>query len=188
VSSDVATALGAAFVASILTIIGSLLVARFQARKAAVQEELRRTHEREQARLADERALRDAKRERLRVDYVALTFAADNFLSASKQLVILWAGDTEEARGQRIQDQLESATENIGRAMIRLTLEEGTQHIVDTYRRTRGLWFQFQDESREADRIHDHTKPAATLQAMETDVQGIITAARADLDQLGRAL
>jgi hypothetical protein len=92
---------------------------------------LAETTRREQARLGDERSLRDAKRERLRVDYVALTFAADNFLSASKQLIVIWAGDTPEERQGRIEKQLNEATQDLGRATIRLKLEEGTQSIID---------------------------------------------------------
>ena len=168
--------------------IGSLLVARFQARKVAVLEDQRRAHERAQARLVDERSLRDAKRERLRVDYVALTFAADNFLSASKQLITLWAGDTEEERGLRIHAQLEGATEDIVRAMIRLKLEEGTQSITDAYLRVRGLWFDYQVQVPDADRKHDHSEVATTLGKMEAEVEHIIVAARADLDRLDTAI
>jgi hypothetical protein len=141
VSSEVATALGSAFVASILTTIGSRWIAGFQANKSGHQEQLRRDHEREQGRLGDERSLRDAKRERLRADYVAVTFAADNFLSASKQLIVLWAGDTPEDRRGRIEKQLNDATEDLGRATIRLKLEEGTQSIIDAYERVRSLSF-----------------------------------------------
>ncbi len=162
-SSEVATALGSAFVASILTTIGSRWIAGFQAKKSGHQEQLRRDHEREQARLADERSLRDAKRERLRGDYVALTFAADNFLSASKQLAMLWAGDTPEARAERIQAQPEEATADLGRATIRLRLEEGTQSIVEAYQRVRGLWFTYQYQVPEADRRHDHREVGETL-------------------------
>src|SRR5438093_1070854 len=59
VSADVATVLGSAFTAAILTTFASRWIAGFQARKYAAQEDLRRTHETEQARLADQRSLRD---------------------------------------------------------------------------------------------------------------------------------
>lgn len=84
---------------------------------------------REDARRADERTLRDPKRERLRGDYVAVAWAAENVGSAAKQLVMLLAGDTPEARGERIPTQLEDAHADLGRAMIRLRLEEGTQSL-----------------------------------------------------------
>lgn len=143
-SSDVATALGAAFVASILTITGSLLVARYQAHRAAEQERLRREHENEQARLADQRTLRDAKRERLRGDYVALIFANNTILSASMQLMLLEAGDTTEARQGRLRDQLAQATDDLGGVIARLKLETGTEYLLEAYGRVRGLWFTYQ--------------------------------------------
>jgi hypothetical protein len=132
-SSELMTALGAAFVASLLTIVGSRWVAGFQAKRADARDDLRRAHEREESRRADERTLRDAKRERLRGDYVAVAWAAENFSSAAKQLAMLFAGDTPEARDERIQDQLEDAHSDLGRAMIRLQLEAGTDHVVSAY-------------------------------------------------------
>jgi hypothetical protein len=54
--------------------------------RGAEQAKAQLDHDREQARLADERSLRDGKRERLHGDYVALGYAADNVLSAAKQL------------------------------------------------------------------------------------------------------
>jgi hypothetical protein len=125
-TSDVVIPLVAAFIASILTIIGSLVVARYQAGKADIREAAREAHELGEARLLDKRHLHDAKAERVRRDYVDIAFAADNFQSASIQLTVLWAGDIPEARGERIQEQLKEATDDLGRAIIRLQLEEGT--------------------------------------------------------------
>jgi hypothetical protein len=88
-SSDVAVPLIAAFVASILTIV-----------------------ERDQARREDERRLRDAKRERLREDYVSVVLAAETIGSVAKQLMLLERGDKPEARAERLQRQLEVATED----------------------------------------------------------------------------
>jgi hypothetical protein len=98
---------------------------------------------------------------------------------------MLVAGDTPEARGQRIQDQLADANTDLGRAMVRLRLEEGTQPIVDAYARVRGNWFQYQWEVPEADRVHDHSKVAELLRSMEADAKAILTTAKADLDHLG---
>jgi hypothetical protein len=75
-SSDVAAVLGAAFGAAILASIGSYGVARFAANRDAEQRKLDREEARVEARRADERNLRDAKRERLRRDYEAVAFAA----------------------------------------------------------------------------------------------------------------
>lgn len=187
-SSDVATALGAAFVASILTIIGARWVAGFQAKKTAEQEQLRWDHERAQARRADERSLRDAKRERLRVDYVSIAYAAESIRSASHQLMLLERGDTPEAREGRLRDLLEEATEDLGRATVRLKLEEGTQHLLDAYQQVRVLWFTYQYQAPDANRRHDHREVSETLQQIEAEVEGIIARARADLDALGKAV
>jgi hypothetical protein len=188
VSSEVATALGAAFVASILTTVGSRWIAGFQAKKAAGVDKIRRDHEREQARLADARSLRDDKRERLQIDYVAVAFAAENILSVSKQLALLEAGDTLEEREKRLRAQLEEATDDLGRATIRLKLEEGTQHLLDAYQRVRSLWFTYQYQAPIADRDHDHLEVAETMQRLEAEVEGIIARARADLDALGKPI
>jgi hypothetical protein len=187
VSSEVATALGAAFVASVLTTIGSRWIAGFQSKNAAAQEQLRRDHERLEARVADERSLRDAKRERLRGDYVAISFAAENIIGASMQLVTMFAGDTAEARAERVQAQLEDATADLGRALTRLKLEEA-QAIVDAYQRVRALWFTYQYQAAEADARHDHTEVSETLQKMQAEVGSIITSAKADLDRLGKPI
>ena len=187
-SSDVVIPLVAAFIASILTIIGSLVVARYQAGKAETRETARQAHEHEEARLSDERNLRDGKREGLRRDYVDIAFAADNFQSASIALTMLWEGDTPEARGERIQEQLKAATDDLGRAIIRLQLEEGTQLIVEAYKRVRGNWLRYQYEVVEADRKHDHTQVAKTMETIAADVKGIIAMAKADLDKLGKPI
>jgi hypothetical protein len=187
-SSDVSTALGAAFIASVLTTIGSRWIAGFQAKKAGEREQSRIDAERDEAQHADKRSLRDGKSERLRGDYVAVTFAADNVLSASMQLVMLLAGDTPEARGERIQTQLEEATADLGRSMARLKLEEGTQPILEAYNRVRALWFEYQYHVAEADRRHDHQEVAETVRRMNAEVQGIIDRAKTDLDRLGQPI
>ncbi|MEX0983664.1 MAG: hypothetical protein WD096_01285 [Actinomycetota bacterium] len=187
-SADVYTPLAAAFVASILTSVGSRWIAGVQAKKAGVQQQVRIDADHAEARRQDERNLRDAKRERLRGDFVAVAWAAENVGSAAKQLGMLLAGDTPEARDERIQKQLEDAHVDLGRAMIRLRLEEGAQPIVDAYQRVRGNWFQYQWQVPEADRNQDHSEVLKLLLAMEADVEGIVTTAKADLDRLGQAI
>jgi hypothetical protein len=78
--------------------LGSRWIAGFQAGGDARQRELDRDLAREQARLADERSLRDAKRERLRRDCEDLSFAAMEIQGSAVELGVLWRGDTEEAR------------------------------------------------------------------------------------------
>jgi hypothetical protein len=168
--------------------IGARLIAGVQATKAAAQEDLRRAHERDQARLADQRALRDAKRERLRDDYVAIAYAADNGLSVSKQLMLLLAGDTPEARQRRLSAQLEEATDNLGRAAIRLKLEQGTQHVLEAYNGVRALWFTYQYQVTDAERRRDYRETGETLGKIEGKVRGLIDGAKADLDRLGEPI
>jgi hypothetical protein len=100
------------------------------------------------------------------------------------QLVTLWNGDTPEARVDRIKSQLEEATADLGRATIRLRLEEGTQPIVDAYKRVQVLWYEYQYKAPEADLRHDHAEVAQTLREMEAEVEDIITMAKSDLDRL----
>lgn len=186
--SDAQAVLLAAFAAAILTAVGSRLVAGYQTKRDAQQRKIDRDLQREESRRVDERNLRDAKRERLRGDYVAVTFAADNFLGASKQLGLLLAGDTPEARAERIQTQLEAATADLGRAMVRLRLEGGTQPVVDAYKRVQGHWFQYQWQVPDADLRHDHSQVLSTLQQMEAEVEGIVAGAKTDLDRLGEVI
>jgi hypothetical protein len=80
------------------------------------------------------------------------------------------------------------ATKDLGRATIRLKLEEGTQPLIDSYHRVQGLWFTYQAQVPEADRRHDHKEVAETLQKLEYEVEGIIAMAKADLDSLGKPI
>ncbi len=188
-SSEVATALGSAFVASILTTVGSRWIAGFQSKKASERESLRRDHEREQARLADERSLRDGKRERLRGDYFAIAYAADTIASVAKELGVLWGGDTEDARNDRLNKRLQDATEELGRAILRLRLEEGTQPMVDSFRRLRAAWFQYSDyELPRLSRDHNYEDITDVLTRIETEVQAIVGSAKADLERLGKPI
>jgi hypothetical protein len=157
-------------------------------KKTGEQQEARLAAEREESRRADERSLRDGQRERLRGDYAAVAWAAENFSSAAKQLGLLLAGDTPEARNRRIHEQLNDANADLGRAMVRLRMEEGTQPIVDAYQRVRGNWFQYEWQVPEADRSHDHSEVLRLLTGMEVDAEGIITTARAHLDRLEQPL
>ena len=176
-SAETATVLAAALSASLLTLLGSFLVADFQAKRTV-----------EAARVADARSLRDAKRERLRGDYVPVAYAADAILSASKQLGVLWAGDTIEDRNARLETQLADATDDLRLAVIHLRLETDTQSIIDAYERVRGHWFQLEWQVPEADRQHDHSQVLATLTALEADVEGIIILARSQLHDMGKPI
>lgn len=187
-SADVVTPLAAAFVASILTMIGSRWIAGYQSDKAAAQEKLRREHESAQAKLADQRSLRDGKRERLRADYVVVAYAADSILGASKELGVLWAEETVESRDERLNKLLTKATDDLRRATVRMKLEEGTKPLIDAYERVRGHWFQYQWQVPEATRSNDHSQVLATLLAIESEVQGIIATAKAHLDALSNPI
>jgi hypothetical protein len=190
VSSGVATALGAAFVASILTITGSLLVARYQARRAAEQEDLRRQHEREGSRLADERSLRDAKRERLRRDYEHVAFAADTIRGAANELLALFRGDTVDERNERINQRLADATEELARPILRLRLEVGTEPIIEHYQALRAAWFEYSDYwlPRLEREQRGYSEIATLLERISANVNAILDKAKADLDTLSRPI
>jgi hypothetical protein len=179
VSSDVATALGAAFVASILTITGSLLVARYQARRAA-----------DQGRLADQRLLRDAKRERLRRDYEDVAFAADTIRGAANELSALFRGDTVDERNERINRRLADATEELARPILRLRLEVGTEPIIEHYQALRAAWFEYTDywlpRLEGKDRVYGEI--ATVLGRISASVSAILDKAKADLDALSRPI
>ena len=190
VSSDVATALGAAFVASILTITGSLLVARYQARRAAEQEKLRRQYEREGSRHADERSLRDAKRERLRRDYEDVAFAADTIRGAANELLALFRGDTVDERNERINRRLADATEELARPILRLRLEVGTEPIIEHYQALRAAWFEYSDYwlPRLEREQRQHGEIATLLERISANVNAILDKAKADLDALSKPI
>lgn len=187
-SSDVVTPLIAALVASLVTILGSLAVTSLQADRADKREQARQAHEREEARSAYKRSLQDGQRERLRGDYAAMLNAADNFLWASMQLTALWAGDTPEARDERIERILTEATKDLALAGVRVRLEEGTTAIVDSFKRVRGLWFNFPYQAAEGDQKRDHSEAAATLRSLQLEVERIEATARSHLDRLSRPI
>lgn len=186
-SSDVATALGAAFVASVLTTIGSRWIAGFQAKRTAEEASHQRDHDRELSRLADERSLRDAKRERLRRDYEDLAFAATEIQGSTVQLAMLWRGDTEEARNARVNERLDEATKDLGRAILRLRLE-GDEDLVTRYQAVRALWWEYTDLLAAKDDRKRFGKISETLTKLEPTVEAILGRTRTTLNELSRPL
>jgi hypothetical protein len=190
VSSDVALALGSAFVASILTTLGALSVASFQAKRHSEEEERRREHEHHLARLADERSLRDAKRERLRTDYEDVAFAADTIQGATGALAILLRGDTVDARNERLNRTLEEATGNLTRPILRLRLDDGAAPIVSLYHDLRAAWWRYaESELPRVERDHrGYDDLIKTLEEIGSLVTAILDKAKADLDALSKPL
>jgi hypothetical protein len=82
----------------------------------------------------DARKLRDARIERIRADTVTLAVAADAYEGVGKQLAVLWAGDTKEARAERLTVMLTKAADGLIPAVMRLQTETGTAGVVDTYK------------------------------------------------------
>jgi len=177
------TALLAAFSAAILTAIGAGLIARFQARKDAEQRALDRDFEGEQARLEDERRLRDAKRERLRLVYEDVTFAAIEIQNATVQLGVIWGGDTQEEMNERVNARLDEATKDLGRAIVRLRIE-GEETLADTYAALRGLWFQYTSEYAEVLGGRGRGRIIETLAQMQAAVDGILDKVKTDMAKL----
>ncbi len=181
------TALLAAFSAAILTAIGAGLIARFQARKDAEERVLDRDFEREQARLEDERRLRDAKRERLRLVYEDISFAATEIQGATVQLGIVLAGDSQEAVNELVNERLSDATKDLGRAIVRLRIE-GEQELADAYGKVRGLWYDYTSQYAEVLAHRSSGAILETLTAMQSAVDAILDKARADMAELSRPI
>lgn len=177
------TALSAAFLAAILTAVGAGLVARFQAKRDAKQRELDRAFQKEEAQRADERSLRDAKRERIRRDYEDIAFAATEIQGATVQISFLDAGDTEDARNARVNDRLNEATKGLGRAILRLQLE-GVEELVQSYQEVRTLWYDFTSDLAQK----KYGGVAETLTKMQAAVESILKKTRADLDALSKPI
>jgi hypothetical protein len=182
--TDAQTALLSAFAAAILTALASRWIAGFQANRDAKQRELDRDLQREQARLADERSLRDAKRERLRRDYEDLSFAATEIEGATLELAMLWRGDTEEARNARVNNRLSEATNDLGRAILRLRLE-GDEDLVARYQAIRSLWWEY-TALLASDEPGKYGKIAETLEKLNPAVDAILQQTRKTLDDLSR--
>jgi hypothetical protein len=96
---------------------------------------LSQQREAERDRRNDARKLRDAKAERIRADTVVLAVAADAFEGVGKQLAVLWAGDTKEARAERLNAILTKVTEPLAPALMRLQTETDTEGVVGSSRR-----------------------------------------------------
>jgi DNA-directed RNA polymerase beta subunit len=190
VSSDVAIALGSAFVASILTTIGARWIAGYQAKRTREEEQRRREHEREQARLAHARELRDSKRERLRRDYEDVAFAADTIAGVAKELGLLLRDETVDDRNARLNRRLEAATGDLARPILRLRLEEGTGPMIERYQALRSTWFRYADY--ELPRVEREQRGygeiAETLREIEAAIAAILDKAKADLDELSKPL
>jgi hypothetical protein len=176
---------GSIFVAAILTALGSRWITGVQADREARERELDRNLQREQARLADERSLRDDKRERLRRDYEDLTFAATEIQGSAVELGVLWRGDTEEARNARVNDRLNEATKDLGRAILRLRLE-GDEALVTRYQDVRSLWWEYADLLVATDDPRRFGKIADTLTKLNPAVDAILEQTRKTLDDLSR--
>jgi hypothetical protein len=184
--TDAQTAVLSVFAAAILTALGSRWIAGFQAERDATQRELDHNLERDQARVADERALRDAKRERLRRDYEDLAFAATEIRGSTAQLAMLWAGDTEEARNARVNERLEEAERDMGRAILRLRLE-GEEDLVARYQEIRSLWWEY-TYLLTSEEHKKYGKISETLTKLEPAVEAILQKTRSTLEDLSRPL
>jgi hypothetical protein len=187
--SDVGVALGAAFGASILTTIGSRWIVGVQTKKAAEQQQVRSKHEAAQARVADERSLRDAKRERLRGDLVAISLAADTIHHVGMELVTLFRGETEESRDERLNETLKTATENLAAPMMRLRLEEGTQPLLDSFQSIRSLWFLYADwDVPRAKESGDYQEAIDTITKISAQSSSVLVEAKSQLDALSQPM
>jgi hypothetical protein len=183
--TDAQTTILSVFAAAILTAAGARWVANFQSDRDAKQRELDRQIQRDESRRADERSLRDSRRERLRRDYEDLVFAASEIQGATAQLALLEGGDSVENRNARVNERLADATADLGRAIVRLRLE-GIQELVDTYREIQELWFEYADFVAKGYKGADDI--AVTLRRLDAAVETILDRTKADLDALSQPL
>ena len=100
-------------------------------RNALALEEKRLDYQAQLERTKDARALRDAKRERLRAAYVPVLEAAQTFREAAFRIQFLYEGETDAERDSRIAAVVESASAAMGKAIIRLKLEADATSMVE---------------------------------------------------------
>jgi uncharacterized protein HemX len=169
--------------AAALTGAVSYVVVKVQMWNESKERKLDRASQQEEARRADERNLRDARRERIRRDYEDVSFAATEMQGATVQISWLDAGDTEEARNARVNDRLKEATKDLGRAILRLQLE-GVEELVESYQEVRTLWYDFTSDLAQK-KYGDVSK---TLTKMQATVTSILDKTRADLGDLSKPI
>src|SRR4029450_6423088 len=95
--------------ASVLTTIGLRWIAGYEAKRTAEEASRQRDHDRELSQLADERSLRDAKRERLRRDYEDLAFAATEIQGSTLQLLHCATASLQDLASQRVEGREDPA-------------------------------------------------------------------------------
>jgi hypothetical protein len=173
-AAEVWTAIGAAFGASILTTIGTRWIAEFQAKRAADQEEARRAHELQRDRREDERRTRDAKRERLREDYVQLISAGLKMDEVAAELLFVDDEDLSTERWARLDRALSKAKEDLDRAVVRVMLESEAAAALESYTEIKATFRLYGIAL-----VHETRSPQDPQQSM-----GHLTRMRSLLDQL----
>ena len=78
----------------------------------------------ERERIAYERSLKDAQRERLRSAYKVILNATEEYEAVIHQLLYVTEGETEQTRNQRLNASLHRALSGMNEAMIEVTLED----------------------------------------------------------------
>src|SRR4051794_35406516 len=121
--------LGAAFGASILTTIGTRWIAGFQAKATASLEAERLNNERERDRLADERRIREERRDRLREDYVRVVQASMTMQEVADDLLFLDGQELQTERFRGLDRLLGEAKADLDRSVVRLMLESEAQPV-----------------------------------------------------------
>jgi len=93
----------------------------------------------------------------------------------------LGAGDTEEARNERVQNRLATATEDLGKVLARLQLE-GDDTLVEAYRRVTAHRLEY--TSGLALPRGPARNLAGVLTELNADVESILKLAKSRLDEL----
>lgn len=131
--------------------------------------------------LKDQRSLRDAKRERLRVNFETVLMAARTIGYAALRRRYLLEGETTESRDKATLSALQEALANIDRVRVRLVLETGTEPVLAAFDKTYGAFTELQLLSR--DRIES---PASVRIDEITAAEQQIQAGVANLERVMR--
>jgi hypothetical protein len=141
--------------------------------------------------LKDARALRDAKRDRLRATYEIVLHSADAMKRAAVRLSFLLADETEAARDAELQAHFRTATEGLERARIRLLLDPEGQPIYAAFEEIRDAWIRFQvllGERRAGDPAARATDVGVERRRLEEGFTALLGAVRSSLAPLDQPI
>jgi hypothetical protein len=174
-SANAAVALAAAFVAAILTTLGSRWVAHYQAKKQEERDEL-----------AHERQIAQAKTERLRRDYANLLHAGKTMEKVAIEMLFMDGADLRRARWDGLDEALADAKAELDRSIVNLTLEPDDAGVLALYEEVEATYRDFTrqvvHEERNAERgVSEEERSPVIMDRLQKDLAGLKDAAREQL-------